>query len=323
MKRALALLLCLLLLFAVGCQEENAPDKDSPSDSVEIITEDGLRRVNGRKIDNIYLADGKLHYTFVNQTNLDSGCGPYSVTVEKWVDEEWCYYPLLSGVSREVALALPAHQEHSTSRTLHPQAVTPGKYRLVEGYEMFSTNIDGTTRVTRSDEYTYWIGYFTITEEQAAEYPDLPEDIYYDAGAYQSKNVTLSISNVENEPHHAEFSLQNNGNKNLIIPISNNKTYHEGDPIIKQNAWMQRWNEEKGYYEHCHWWQRLPEADTVIAPGEALRLPLCSDEPRTLEDRYEMEDGYYSYFITCYWEGDTGNVFSAVIFFRITNGIIS
>ena len=218
MKRILLLCLCLALLFALGCEKEPISDNtgtNPSSDNVEIIVEDGLRRVNGRKIDNIYLADGKLHYTFVNQTDLESGCGPYTVTVEKWIDEKWCYYPLLSGGAREIALILPAQREHSTSRSVHPQAVTPGKYRLVEGYEIFGTNADGSTRVTRSDEYTYWIGYFTITEEQAAEYPDFPEDIYYAAGSYQSKNAILSISGVDQEDHHGELTLQNIGQKYL------------------------------------------------------------------------------------------------------------
>ena len=62
MKRILLLCLCLALLFALGCKEEPISDNtgtNPSSDNVEIIVEDGLRRVNGRKIDNIYLADGK------------------------------------------------------------------------------------------------------------------------------------------------------------------------------------------------------------------------------------------------------------------------
>lgn len=319
MKRILLLCLCLSLLFALGCEKEPNSDNigtNPSSDNVEIVVEDGLRRINGQKIDNIYLADGKLHYTFVNQTDLESGCGPYTVTVEKWVEGKWCYYPLLSGVAREVALILPAQHEHSTSRFVRPQAVTPGKYRLVEGYEIFGTDAYGGVRLVRSNEHVYWIGYFTITEEQAAEYPDLPDDLYYSAGSYQSKNLLLSISNVENEFYHSEFTLQNNGQKNLIIPGKSNDTVSPRDDLMQQNT-------ETGYMARFTWSQPTPEKDIVLAPGESYTFPLCSNDTPTAKKRYDLENGYYRYKLTCYWEGDTDNVFSALVFFTVTDNVIT
>ena len=78
MKRMLALLLSLLMLFAVGCQEESGstpPDSNEgnvDTTKLETFKEDGLNQIVGRKIDNIYLADGKIYYTFVNNTDKKS-----------------------------------------------------------------------------------------------------------------------------------------------------------------------------------------------------------------------------------------------------------
>ena len=328
MKRILSLLLCIILLLCCwGCQEKppsnNDPSSPPSSDYEILVTEDGIRYRNEQRIDHIYLEGDTIHYTFVNETDREPSVGPYSISVEKWENGNWIYYPLLSGISRETAAILRAQSNLDAKHSISPKAVTPGKYRLVEGYERHCTNMDGSVYLARSDEYLYWIGEFTVTEEQAATYPDRPGDLYYGAGAYQSKNVTLTLSAVEHSVYHFEFSLKNNGDKNLILPINNNKTYAEGDPIIDQHAYAERWDEEKECYTNAHWWQRLPEADTAIAPGEALRLPFCSDDPNTSTDRYEIDDGYYRYFVTCYWEGDTENIFCAVIFFRITNGAIS
>ena len=323
MKRILSLLLCIILLLCCwGCQEEppNNDDPNTPPQSnVEVlVTEDGLKSAKGQRIDNIYLEDNTIRYTFVNETDRELSAGPYTITVEKWEGDKWVYYPLLSGGSQEIAAILRAQSNRTVKHSISPQAVTPGKYRLVEGYEIFGTNIDGSVRVTRSDEYLYWIGEFSITEEQAATYPDLPEDIYYGAGNYQSKNVLLSISNVENEFHHAEFSLQNNGSKNLIIPGEQPNSFH-----IYQSDHLRRWDEAQSYWDHVTWSQPFPEGDTLLPPGESYAFPLCSDDTPTAKKRYDLEDGYYLYSLTCYWEGDTENVFSAMVFFHVQNNVIS
>ena len=325
MKRILALLLCLLTLFAVGCQKESGNDlpdsNEGNADTIKLETfkEDGLNQITGRKIDNIYLADGKIHYTFVNNTDVDSGVGPYSVTVEKWENEQWTYYPLLSGSAREIWQKIAAHKDADASRTLHLQAVTPGKYRLVSGYEIFSMNSDGSTRVTRSEDRYYWVGYFTITEEQAAVYPDFPSHIYYAAGVYQSKNVSLSLAAIEHHLYLYEFSIQNTGDKNLIIPISDITPL--GPDYFDEMMYL---DEEKEYLDHVYWQQRFPEGGGTVAPGESLKIPLCSNVGGDAADRYvPTKDGHYLYRLPCYFEGDEENFFYAVIFFEVKDGQIA
>ena len=65
------------------------------------------------------------------------------------------------------------------------------------------------------------------------------------------------------------------------------------------------------------------EEDMILLPGESYVFPLCSNHGATAKKRYDLEDGYYRYSLTCYWEGDTENVFSAMVFFHVQNNVIS
>ena len=70
MKRILCLLLCLLLLFSIGCKEEepaktppNAPDDDTSDDSAPV--EEFVPEISA---DSFYTYDGDLHNVYVSLT---------------------------------------------------------------------------------------------------------------------------------------------------------------------------------------------------------------------------------------------------------------
>ena len=322
MKRIFVFLLCLLTLFAVGCKESgNTPfdnnEGNTNTTQLDTFKEDGLNQIVGRKIDNIYLADGKIYYTFVNNTDKKSTITPGSVAVEKWENEQWIYYPLLSGVDRETYTSLAANSQHQDSRFIQKKTVTPGKYRLVSGYGAVYTNKDGNTYLLRKADYVYWAGYFTITEEQAAALTPSAE-LYFAAGVMQHQSVSLSISNIEHHLYLYEFSIQNTGDKNLIIPFSD---LHPLDPDYFDQ--MMVYDKENDYFDHSSWWQRFPEGKNTVPPGETFRLPLCSNVGGDAADRYIPADGRYLYRLPCYFEGEEENFFYAVIFFEVKDGKIT
>lgn len=315
MKRIPALALCLCLLFTLfGCQNtKTPPEQTSPNVYDELLTDDGLRYLNEQRLDDIYLTENALHYSFVNETGNTLSVGPYTVTVEKWENGAWSFYPLLSGGAAEVAAILKPHSKSNYTRSIAPRQVSAGRYRLIEGYEAFSSNADGTIRITRSDKHRYRIGYFTVTEEQASAYPRLPEYLYYANGTHQCKDVSFSINNIEeHQLYHYQFRLQNNSDKVLTLKVT------EAFAGYYSAGYMFRIQDNTLSY--MSFYQEFPEGPVRIPPGETLSFFLKSNIAGSYLDLYELEDGSYRFDLPLHFDEADDIPFSAVLYFEIVDG---
>ncbi|MBE6629488.1 MAG: hypothetical protein E7624_01400 [Ruminococcaceae bacterium] len=313
MKRILAFLLCLLMLFAVGCQQGPVEKEPSPIPG-ETVVKDGITQNSLRFLDSIYYADGKLHYSIINQTSYDCNLAMMNISpiVEKWENDTWVYYPLIGGIIWDSWA--PAFSEREGSLTVSARALAAGRYRLVLGDQSTGMDKSGTYIIQRSENKSYFVGYFNIEGSQIPA--DRPSDLYFAEGCLQSSKVSLFITNVEHHLFHYEYRLHNHGEKTLVVEILNLNDYNpKYDTALLQMA--------NTRYKHYSTWQRFPEEITRIPPNQTWALPFQINVAADPADQYELADGSYLFYLQCYWEGEEEYFFTAQVFFDVVNGQIA
>ena len=303
MKRILSLMLALLLLFcSFGCSKE-APENTEqlPADTGEIVTDGTIKYHTGQLIADIYPEENKINFTFDNQRDVAVYCSKYYVQAQKWENEQWTFYPLLVPF-RDIPddyTTLPAHKKSNPiSIPIYPRAVTAGRYRLIS-----KGGSDGSDTI-------YWMGEFSITEEQAAGYPE-PGDLYYENGSWQSNAVSLSFLPATEEPYLYEFAVQNSGTGKLVLPQQS------------IDAWL--WNEHRNEWatSTANWRLTLPAEKTFVDPGDTFRFPLYKEFASAPTDDVPPYNGYYRFAVECYWEEDIASPFVVILYFRSQDGVIT
>lgn len=334
MKRILLLILCFAMLFCLGCTqdpplEENNKDREWG----EFTTEDGY--VQNSLITAVLHTEElvapitELSYTLYENTDFGIVIDYYTNTnderthrLEIYEDGEWKEAPTGGSLNTDMGrLYVPdadpaAHRQFDYTVTMklvgieamiQYRPLQPGSYRLIISY-ILNTD-DPNIEIPEGDHAA--LLYFTVTGESTA--PDL-SDLYYADGLQQSKDVTTAFVSTGDDQLHFDFCVQNNGTKRLLIPSDTNQSFDlrlkylgEGVTTESQRTWR----------------QYFPTEDSYIHPGDAFRIPFLSKEDGAPPDRYEFADGRYHFSFRCYWEDNPYDVFYAVFYFRVENGLIT
>jgi hypothetical protein len=129
----------------------------------------------------------------------------------------------------------------------------------------------------------------------------------------QSADVTTALVSTGDDQLHFDFCVQNNSLKRLVIPTDINNRL-----ILR----LQYWDEGVSSGESS-WHQYFPKEDTYIHPGDVFRLPLLSEKDGGPPERYEFSDGRHRLSFRCHWEDNPYDVFYAVFYFRVQDGVIT
>lgn len=338
MKRVFSLFLCILLLFCVGCQKEEAPEWG------EFIIKDGY--VQNSLITAVMNTEDltapvtELSYSLYDNTDFGIVSDYYTNTNDKrthrleiYENGEWKEAPRGGSFMTDLGyLYRPdddpaAHRQFDYGITLKRVGVDseiqykplqPGSYRLIVSYIL---NTDDPNAEIPEGEHAALL-YFTVTGEADPNAPDL-SDRYYADGLWQSKNVSASLARTGSDSLHFDFCVQNNGLKRLVIPTTAGNSYSANTYAVSQYARLQYWDEGVSSGSQRSWRQYFPTEDSYIQPGDTFRLPFLSEKDNAPPDRYEFSDGRYRFSFRCYWEDNPYDIFYAVICFRVENGLIT
>ena len=257
MKKLLSLLLCFLLLFAVGCKEKTP----EPTTYVE----DGITQSTLSYIEEAYFKDGTIYVTHVSSIGnpIHENNLPYT---ERWVNDKWVQWSLfdeplrtLGGGSGKMPVEYPIGRS---------PVGAAGRYRLSWGYRQQKEDKDGNIYYVYEPDTTYLVCYVTIPEEgeYTSSYPPTP---------------TLEASFVKaGEEVQLQMILQNNTEKKFEI--------HQE----RGYWWFEYYTEEEGFdiplpVVHCEFPKGL-----VILPGESYTctLPLLYSSGKAAKS---MKEGRY------------------------------
>ncbi len=337
MKRILALLLVLLLLFCTfGCKEEPPENTEHPPKREwgEFTAEDGY--VQNSLITAVMNTEDltapvtELSYTLYDNTDFGivsdyytNGNDRRTHRLEIYENGEWKEAPrggsyMTNMGHRYVPDDDPAaHRQFDYKMQLELVVVDsaiqykplqPGAYRLIVSYILNTDDPDATI----PDGSHAALLYFTVTGEADPNLPDL-SDRYYADGFWQSNDISATFVSTGNDQFHFDFCVQNNGTKRLLIPSDINQRFDlplkylgEGVTTESQRTWH----------------QYFPTEDSYIQPGDTFRIPFLSKEDGAPPERYEFADGRYRFSFRCYWEDNPYDVFYAVIYFRVEYGNI-
>jgi hypothetical protein len=336
MKRILALLLVLLLLFCTfGCKEEPPENTEQPPKREwgEFTTEDGY--VQNSLITAVLNTEElvapvtELSYTLYDNTDFGIVSDYYTNTnderthrLEICENGEWKQAPTGGSLMTERGSLYVPDADPAAHRSFHYamemklvgieamiqyRPLQPGSYRLIVSYILNTDDPD--IEIPKGNHAA--LLYFTVTGESTA--PDL-SDRYYADGLCQSADVTTALVSTGDDQLHFDFCVQNNGLKRLVIP-ANTK--------ISQYVRLQYWDEGVSSEGLRTWRQYFPEEDTYIHPGDVFRLPLLSQKDGGPPERYEFSDGLHRFSFRCYWEDNPYDVFYAVFYFRVQDGVIT
>ena len=332
MKRLFTLLLCLAMLFALGCTQDPPPEQDV-REWGEFTTEDGY--VQNSLITAVLNTEElvapvtELSYTLYDKTDFGIAHNTYTNgndwrthRLEIYKDGEWQEAPTGGSCMTEMGrLYVPdadpaAHRQFDYTlkmklvdieALIQYRPLQPGSYRLIISYIL---NTDDPDIEIPKGKHAALL-YFTVTGESTA--PDL-SDRYNADGFCQSNNVSATFVSTGDDSLHFDFCVQNNGTKRLVIPSDTNQSFAlqlkylgEGITTESQRTWR----------------QYFPKEDSYIQPGDTFRIPLLSEKDGAPPDPYEFTDGRYRFSFRCYWEDNPYDVFYAVIYFRVENGLIT
>lgn len=331
MKRLLLVLLCLAMLFALGCTQDPPPEQDV-REWGEFTTEDGY--VQNSLITAVLHTEElvapvtELSYTLYDNTDFGIVSDYYTNgndwrthRLEIYENGEWKQAPTGGSFMTEMGrLYVPdadpaAHRQFDYTLKLKMVGVDseiqyrplqPGSYRLIVSYIL---NTDDPDIEIPKGKHAALL-YFTVTGESTA--PDL-SDLYYADGLRQSKDATTAFVSTGDDQLHFDFCVQNNGTKRLLIPSDINQRF-----ALR----LQYWDEGVSTGERS-WRQYFPKEDSYIQPGDAFRLPFLSEDDGLPPERYEFSDGLHRFSFRCYWEDNPYDVFYAVFYFRVENGLIT
>ena len=338
MKRLFTLLLCLAMLFALGCTQDPPPEQDV-REWGEFTTEDGY--VQNSLITAVLNTEElvapvtELSYTLYDNTDFGIVSKYYTRETDKrthrlevYENGEWKEAPTggsdMMDSGAEVYLAdydPAAHRQIDYTLRLNMVGVDsiiqyrplqPGSYRLIVSYILDTYDPD--VEIPKGDHAA--LLYFTVTGESTA--PDL-SDLYYADGLQQSKDVTATLVSTGDDQLQFDFCVQNNSLKRLVIPTNASTA---SNPVVFQHVRLQYWDEGVSSGEGS-WRQYFPEEDSYVQPGDTFRLPFISKEDGAPLERYEFSDGLHRFSFRCYWEGNPYDVFYAVFYFRVENGLIT
>ena len=330
MKRVFSLFLCILLLFCVGCQKEEAPEWG------EFIIKDGY--VQNSLITAVLNAEElvapvtELSYTLYDNTDFGIVSDYYTNTnderthrLEIYENGEWKEAPYGGSCMTDmghhyVPDADPAARRQFDYKIKLKQVfedseiqykpLQPGSYRLIVAYILNTEDPNATI----PDGSHAALLYFTVTGEADPNAPDL-SDRYYADGFWQSNDVSATFVSTGNDSLPFDFCVQNNGVKRLVIPASTSE--------VSQRARLKYLGEGVTTESQRSWRQYFPTEDSYIQPGDTFRLPFASVEDGAPPERYEFADGRYRFSFRCYWEDNPYDSFYAVICFRVENGLIT
>jgi hypothetical protein len=320
-KRILALVLCALLFFATGCQNE--PQEAEPPEEIlgEIVTVDGLQQNVLRYITDAYYENGEVHYTVVNETTervrAVEKAHPY---IEKWINGEWVAFPLY----QHGGYAPPSFEGKTRTELSftvdYNQDQLPGKYRLSMGfYPRLNTREDEyLTLSVYPEDAVAIVGYMTISE---ADSPPVDPDIRsYGYTRYHNK-VTLCFEEYPEEHplYRYQYRFTNSSDKPLVISFIS-RSYMLPTPFPEH----EKYNEETGYYERAFvGGLRYKEEHVAIPPGESYVQLFEFNISSLPEDLYAPEDGEYRFTFPCHFEGEEATAFTVFVHFTVENGVVT
>ena len=317
-KRILALLLCALLFFATGCQNE--PQEAEPPQEIlgEIVTVDGLQQNVLRYITDAYYENGEVHYTVVNETTkcvcAVERVHPY---IEKWINGEWVAFPLYQRGGHHAPRFEGQTRTECSFTVDYNQDQLPGKYRLSMGFypRLHTREDEYITLSVYSEDAVAIVGYMTITEEQAP--PVDPDMRSYGYTRYHNK-VTLRFEQYPEEHplYRYQYRFTNSSEKPLVISFIS-RSYMLPTPFPEH----QKYDEETGYYKSAFGGSlRYKEEQVTIPPGESYVQLFEFNISSLPEDLYAPEDGEYRFSFPCYFEGEEETAFTVQTDFIIKDG---
>ena len=197
MKKLLSLLLCFLLLFAVGCKEKTP----EPTTYVE----DGITQSNLSYIEDVYFSNGNICVTHASSIGglIHDEDPPYS---EKWVNERWVPSGLFD---RPLRASLGGSSEMPIIYKIDrdPDGAA-GRYRLSWGERPLKQDKDGNYYYEYDPDVTYLVCYVTIPEEgkYTAALPPTPKPTIEAAFSQAEEGMQLQITlqNHTDQPFYAE-----------------------------------------------------------------------------------------------------------------------
>ena len=337
MKRIVPLLLCLVMLFCIGCHKEEVPQWG------EFTTEDGY--VQNSLITAVLNTEElvapvtELSYTLYDKTDFGIAHNTYTNgndrrthRLEIYEDGEWQEAPTGGNYMTDMGHRYvpddnpAAHRQFDYKMQLELVVVDsaiqykplqPGSYRLIVSYIL---NTDDPDIEIPKGKHAALL-YFTVTGESTA--PDL-SDRYNADGSWQSRDVATALSETGADPPYFDFCVQNNALKGLIIPGSAGKAHSASTCAVSQYSSLQyREDSASSWRRERPWLHYFPAENAYIHPGDAFRLPFLSKETGTPPARYELADGHYRFSFRCYWEDNPYDVFYAVFYFRVEDGNIT